>query len=768
MAPLHRTLTIWPLLGLACLPLLAGATESTDKAVVAEQTARLGVSSASASGAAIDERAIAKLKDSGELLPYCTPGLDKGGAEKGALGLYDVGGGLLAADIADRAAADKCLKSTPGNLSLDIGSISLNLSGNVQYLGLGGAQQRVIRAVTNNPALCESYFTGTSAYVLELRNSNNDIQGPSGQMPGVTSLSYRLASRAFEPDLMSATYGPWVRCFDATLANAPLSTSSADTLFGAGFETSADLRVEYLDASGAPLTSGELVSTIGAGSSYKVRVSNRGEVAATGVRVREFLPRASGPLTPTMTAVSCVNETTSQNCNVDANGALFQNIASLAPGASVTFAMSRTVAGSTPISPDIGALTSVAAFVDPNAVAERNQRDNTRHLRIGLVTNGLPVANPVVTSTAEDTAVGVTLSGSDPDGDALVTWTVATPPAHGSLSGTAPNLTYTPAADYFGPDTFTYRVTDDEGGTSTPAAVAITITPVNDGPRVGTQLGNVTFAEGDAVAISTIGTFSDPEGDAYTVQVNGLPGGVSYFSIVNAITGNLGLNSSGSYLVVLTATETGSGLTATQQFTLTVSNSNQNPIVVTPLPDRSNAEGEGISVSVAANFGDADAGDTLSFSVSAGALPPGLTLAPNGQITGTISQTAAAGSAYSVTIRADDGQAGTVDDTFLWSVTPVNAAPQTVGTIPNQTDTVNTSFLMNGSLITGAFAEPDGDKLEYSATGLPAGVFIDEASGTVFGSTTVVGTYAVVVTATDPGLLSATQPFTITINPAPQ
>jgi hypothetical protein len=183
MAQLHRTLTLWPLLGLACLPPIAVATESNDKAGAAAQSPSLATSTAVASGT--DK---SKLPGA-EWLPLCTPGLAKnGGAEAGALGLYDVGGGLLAADEADAESAAKCLKGTPGNLSLDIGDISLNLNGGVQYLGLGGSAQRVIRAVTNNPALCESYYTRTSPYVLELRNSNNDIQGPSGQMPGVAGL----------------------------------------------------------------------------------------------------------------------------------------------------------------------------------------------------------------------------------------------------------------------------------------------------------------------------------------------------------------------------------------------------------------------------------------------------------------------------------------------------------------------------------------------------------------------------------------------------
>src|SRR5262249_11552985 len=70
--------------------------------------------------------------------------------------------------------------------------------------------------------------------------------------------------------------------------------------------------------------------------------------------------------------------------------------------------------------------------------------------------------------------------GSDVDGDAL-TYAVMAPPGHGTLTGTAPNLTYTPAANYNGSDSFVYRITDGVGGV-TFATVSLTVTPVNDAP----------------------------------------------------------------------------------------------------------------------------------------------------------------------------------------------------------------------------------------------------------------------------------------------
>ncbi len=102
--------------------------------------------------------------------------------------------------------------------------------------------------------------------------------------------------------------------------------------------------------------------------------------------------------------------------------------------------------------------------------------------------NDLPVGNNQSVTVAEDGSVGITLTGSDVEtSPASLVYTVATGPAHGTLSGTAPNLTYTPAANYFGSDSFTFTVTDTNSGVSVPATVSITVTPVNDAPVANSQ-----------------------------------------------------------------------------------------------------------------------------------------------------------------------------------------------------------------------------------------------------------------------------------------
>jgi YVTN family beta-propeller protein len=103
--------------------------------------------------------------------------------------------------------------------------------------------------------------------------------------------------------------------------------------------------------------------------------------------------------------------------------------------------------------------------------------------------NDAPVANGQSVITAEDAAVALALTGSDVDGDAL-TFAIVSGPAHGTLSGTPPNLTYTPTLDFNGSDSFTFTVSDGRL-TSAPATVAITVTLVEDLPGRMTGDGHI-------------------------------------------------------------------------------------------------------------------------------------------------------------------------------------------------------------------------------------------------------------------------------------
>jgi Family of unknown function (DUF6288)/PA14 domain/Bacterial Ig-like domain (group 3)/YDG domain/Bacterial Ig domain/HEAT repeats len=105
----------------------------------------------------------------------------------------------------------------------------------------------------------------------------------------------------------------------------------------------------------------------------------------------------------------------------------------------------------------------------------------------GPVNYLLPLATPQVVTTIG--AKAITLTGTSPRG--AVTFTNVTAPAHGMLSGTAPNLTYTPNGGYTGPDHFTFQVVDSLT-TSEPGTVAIIVGTAGTGLK-GEYFNNADF-----------------------------------------------------------------------------------------------------------------------------------------------------------------------------------------------------------------------------------------------------------------------------------
>src|SRR4029077_11438930 len=68
-----------------------------------------------------------------------------------------------------------------------------------------------------------------------------------------------------------------------------------------------------------------------------------------------------------------------------------------------------------------------------------------------------------------------------PDAGETLTITTVTQGSHGAVVNNGTNVSYTPAANYFGTDSFTYTISDGNGGTDT-ATVNVTVTSVNDAP----------------------------------------------------------------------------------------------------------------------------------------------------------------------------------------------------------------------------------------------------------------------------------------------
>src|SRR5439155_1003886 len=111
------------------------------------------------------------------------------------------------------------------------------------------------------------------------------------------------------------------------------------------------------------------------------------------------------------------------------------------------------------------------------------------------------------------------LSATDIEGSAL-TYAVVSGPAHGTLSGSAPSLTYTPAANYNGPDSFTFKANDGSLDSNV-ATVTIAVVAVNDAPVATSD--TATTSEDTAVTIAVLANDTDVDGDSLAVTSVGAP-----------------------------------------------------------------------------------------------------------------------------------------------------------------------------------------------------------------------------------------------------
>ena len=104
------------------------------------------------------------------------------------------------------------------------------------------------------------------------------------------------------------------------------------------------------------------------------------------------------------------------------------------------------------------------------------------------------------------------------NGQAITAGGPAVSVTNGSVQLVSGQLVFTPAANYHGPASFTYTITD--GSVSAVATVSGTVTPVNDAPVASND--SFTVAEDDSVTVNVLGNDSDVDGNPLTItHVNG-------------------------------------------------------------------------------------------------------------------------------------------------------------------------------------------------------------------------------------------------------
>ncbi|HVV39084.1 MAG TPA: Ig-like domain-containing protein [Candidatus Paceibacterota bacterium] len=125
-----------------------------------------------------------------------------------------------------------------------------------------------------------------------------------------------------------------------------------------------------------------------------------------------------------------------------------------------------------------------------------NHEDDNNNGGIDLMDSGCddvdntpPVAGNQTLITNQDAATSTVLTATDDDEDLL--YFATTNPSHGTLSGTLPDVTYTPDAGWSGTDSFTFTVND--GRPADNSTGTITITVVATGPQAPACDGSTTF-----------------------------------------------------------------------------------------------------------------------------------------------------------------------------------------------------------------------------------------------------------------------------------
>jgi hypothetical protein len=177
--------------------------------------------------------------------------------------------------------------------------------------------------------------------------------------------------------------------------------------------------------------------------------------------------------------------------------------------------------------------------------------------------NLAPTASPQSLVLNQDTSPSVTLTGSDPENDSL-SYLVTGGPGHGTLSGAAPDLIYTPAAGYVGTDSFTFTVTDSYGASHT-ATVSLTVKD--------TTAPVIRLNGSNPMSVNQGSAFTDP-GAAAVDNVDG--------SVPVSVSGSVNTAVPGSYTRTYSATDA-AGNTATKTRTVNVLAVSTPKIVVTPL-----------------------------------------------------------------------------------------------------------------------------------------------------------------------------------------
>ncbi|KSV75928.1 hypothetical protein N185_15900 [Sinorhizobium sp. GW3] len=370
--------------------------------------------------------------------------------------------------------------------------------------------------------------------------------------------------------------------------------------------------------------------------------------------------------------------------------------------------------------------------------------------------SGVALSAGVVGSSYSDTSIAAT-GGVGAIG---YTVTAGSLPAGLVLDPSTGAITGTPTAAGFGTATFAVTATGAVAGTASASyTISVGASSVVLSPATGSALS------GAVVGSSYLDTSISASGGAgaitYAVTAGALPAGLAIDPSTGAVTGTPTAAAFGTATFTVTASATVNG-SDVATYSIAVS---APPVVITPATGAILSAGVvGSSYSDSAISASGGLG-ALSFAVTSGTLPAGLSIDPaTGAITGTPTASALGTANFAVTATA--ATSGTASANFSITIAPPSVVMTPAGGTALSAGVVATSYSDTSISATGGVGA-----ISFSVTSgtLPAGLSIDPATGTISGTPTTAGfgTASFTVTATAATAGTASASYTITIGAPP-
>lgn len=154
------------------------------------------------------------------------------------------------------------------------------------------------------------------------------------------------------------------------------------------------------------------------------------------------------------------------------------------------------------------------------------QTETTFNLHVGNVVPIAPVLENITATDSQIMSLNVISGFSDADGDTNTFSVTGLPaglvfdPATGVISGTIAK-----SASQAGPYTITVTANDNEGGI---ASASFVLSVTNPAPEVTSELPDLVITPSVAMNPANLNVFTDPDGDALTLTISGLPEGLTF------------------------------------------------------------------------------------------------------------------------------------------------------------------------------------------------------------------------------------------------